>query len=471
MRCKRMRNYAGSRFGHGPIGVVNGVFTPASLPGIGIWLDPNAGSLFSDQAGTTPVTANGSIVRDIAGVNGLGSASGNPTDAIAAIIDTASYPGNRSIYLPATASTALFDTFTGLVGAQNSFTLAIDYVPISRTGSHSPGTMQSGACGIYETSGTNNLAQYLARDDFSSISSVGVGGIARRRLIVRYGASNRKFKIDGVDYTLASAPPGSASLTGATLGNDGPLANPMQLVLAEYILCSGAISDALASQLDNYFLTKRPTAVACPTSVPLVVCDGDSITGGFTIANCNSWTYRTEASIGHTKCRMINTGQIAQPLIGGIIPSAATFVDPFYSASRSKNICCILGGTNDLIYGIFGSAATLFAAIKQYCQARHTAGLTVALQTIPPSTLITGATETARVAVNNLLLADSTVSQGTALWSGASYCDVLVNWQIDTGLSDPSGTGYTDGTHPSILGHGIIGTSYMKPALAFLGVS
>lgn len=407
-------------------------FDPSRVAGLSVWLDPNASSvLFSDQSGTTPATT---VVRKIASRSGSGYASGNPATAEAAQIDTLSYPGATALYFG--GGVAPFTTVSGVGGTGQSFTLAMDYLTISTNGDQSSGGLASSAIGVYESWNGSRYLSIVNRATFATIvAASSLYWVGRRRLIIRGTASSLTFRINGADFAQSALT--SAAHTGGVIGAAAPANLSKQMVLREYLQWNRALTDAECSALDGYFVA-RQTPVPLPLSLPLVVCDGNSIVAGFTVTVEDAWPTRLEALLGRGSVRAMNLGAIAFQT-PTLVTQAATFVDVLYSASRAKNIVCVMEGTNHLIASATGAQA--YASFQTYCLARRAAGWSVVVANVPPSTLITSGKETARTDCNASLASN---------WN--TFADGFVD--LTTGnLSDPlNATYYTDGTHWTAAG-------------------
>ena len=128
-----------------------------------------------------------------------------------------------------------------------------------------------------------------------------------------------------------------------------------------------------------------------------LVFDGDSFTGRQvyaldTLALCGR---------GHPYA---NFGTEDSPTMTTILArDAATFAA--YDATCTKNVLVFQDGYNDLYAGRTGAA--IYADMVTYITAAKAAGFKVALATQVPSTQLTGATETQRLALNTLINANT----------------------------------------------------------------
>lgn len=396
-------------------------WNPGRLTGVAVWIDPNApDALKSDQAGTTPATT---VVRRVVGRDGLGFTSGNPTDANAARIDTMSYPGSTALFLAGTA--APFPTLSGVSGTGQSFTLAVDFVQCETARDGSPAELAPTGVGYYEAWTGSRYKSPIARPTFATIAAASSAFyLSRRRLIIRGNASSTRYWINGTEYTRPAND--TTSLNGGSVGSfqggGGALAT---MVFRELIQVNRAITDAEVNDLAAYWAA-RPTPAPFPTGLPLVMCDGNSLTAG-------GWPATAGSILGNGTVRVCNQGAVAfqTPTLAS---GAATFIDPWYSASRTRNIVTFQEGTNHIIAG--ASGATAYAAIESYCLARRAVGWKVVVLNVSPSTAITGAMETARTACNASIAAN---------W--ATFADAFVDVTTGNFANPANTTYYSDGTH------------------------
>lgn len=107
-----------------------------------------------------------------------------------------------------------------------------------------------------------------------------------------------------------------------------------------------------------------------------------------------------------------------------------------------RTVLYLLGGQSDLATEL-DSGATVAADQAAYATSARAvkSGLYVIGTTIPPSTAYTAPMETARLAANTAILAGA----------GTTY-DAVVDLANTAGLTDPAGSGYSDGLHFSALG-------------------
>ena len=158
---------------------------------------------------------------------------------------------------------------------------------------------------------------------------------------------------------------------------------------------------------------------------------------------------------GQTMTQMITTG--------------TSNVDPLFGNNTRRMIGW--GGTNDLAIG-GDSAATLYANIVTYANARKAAGWKVILIGILPRGAGAGASfETRRTTVNASLRADfATPTAFTNIYTGAAYADYFIDLEGDADIGQSGDelnpTFYTDEIHLTNAGYAIV-AGYAKNALSF----
>ena len=135
------------------------------------------------------------------------------------------------------------------------------------------------------------------------------------------------------------------------------------------------------------------------TSEKMVVFDGNSLTAGGNLTT--DYPFVTLTSLGGVYVG-VDVG------IGGSTIAAtnarASYVDTFYKSTRSKNICCIWEGANDLS----ADPATTYASLKTYWAARRAAGWKVIAYTVTPRGS-DGTQETNRQSLNTNIKSDATL--------------------------------------------------------------
>lgn len=173
-----------------------------------------------------------------------------------------------------------------------------------------------------------------------------------------------------------------------------------------------------------------------------VICEGDSITYGL---GYTATSYPVQMQPLFAQSWVVSNLGTSGKTLATMTTEAATRVDPFYNANRTKNVVCIFGGINDA--GAGTSAAAIYANMQAYVAARQAAGFQVVVFTLLPHP--TPAIEAIRVAYNTLLRADNAGADGIA--------DVAADSRIGDPGDNLDTTYYdADTVHPNTAGYAII---------------
>lgn len=212
-------------------------------------------------------------------------------------------------------------------------------------------------------------------------------------------------------------------------------------------------------------LMRRYLARANGLTVPAdptqrVIFDGDSLTGGNTgTAPAKTYTDRVLAALtGATDA--YNLGISGQTVVQ-LAADASAQVDPLVDESLAQNVVVVWVGTNDLTNG--DAAATVYANLVAYCQARQAAGFEVVVLTALPR----GASapfETARQTFNASIRTN---------W--ATFADALADVGADSTIGEPGDQNNTtyysgDAIHMTAAGYAVV-AGLVTTALAGLGVT
>ena len=130
--------------------------------------------------------------------------------------------------------------------------------------------------------------------------------------------------------------------------------------------------------------------------------------------------------------------------------------DAFYDAGRDHNILCVLGGANDINQG--ANAATTYARLVTFCQARQSAGWEVVILTLTSGNFQVGY-DAEREAVNVLIRAN---------WR--SFADALADQGADSRvglLGAYAGAYFSSDPHLNDDGYGV-SAGYVAAAVAVL---
>jgi lysophospholipase L1-like esterase len=188
---------------------------------------------------------------------------------------------------------------------------------------------------------------------------------------VTFNGANSKIVVD--DAAAVTGDGGSYNRASVVMGAYSNGAAPIKMNLSFALLYSRALTDGEISTIRSgmYGMTR-----------PQIVFDGDSLTSGYGVADGSAYPDQCMALLGGTSAYDYYNLAIPSELITEMTNNAPAFIDVGYTASKSKNIVVIWGGSNDLIAG--EAAATVYNNIASYCQARRAAGWKVVVVTILP---------------------------------------------------------------------------------------
>lgn len=414
---------------------------------------------YSDQAGTVLAT-DGQAVASFRDQSVNGALVVQPTSANQATYEATGGPNCPALFF---GGLAQYPLPAGLSYSTQAFTF---YAVIRFRAMEENGYL------ISLGSGTNNLAVYDTR---RTIGLVGNGAgfnfpfgvtvftgdppLSFHVVSVTSGPSGVTIKIDGVSSTTTAMP-----LATALNGFLGCLSAGNQNFIGELVdmyVHPATHSAATVLAVEQWISNTRKlpqTINLAPTK--MLVCDGDSITAGVKSLTTvdGDWPALVKATLGAT-WNVLNFGITGQTL-NGMANLRGSNIDGFWTASRSKNILIVWGGTNDIANS--ATAAATYAVYQTYGVAAHLIGWKVIIVTAMTRTDITGAMQTQRGIFNTDLRTDFAVATGNIyVFTPASvtYADAMVDadaLQVATGFTFP------DGIHPNEAGYVLL-----APAFAF----
>ena len=233
-----------------------------------------------------------------------------------------------------------------------------------------------------------------------------------------------------------------------------------------------AALDELDTETVHLAGTETISGVKIFTASPNLVFDGDSqtVTGveGQTLSTTTAGTgYPAQTVAGIDPRATMRNIAVSGQTVTTVTAAAAANVDAHLAAGKN-NVVLMWGGTNDLVnapdlVAPFPDAATVYARIVAYHQARRAAGWKTVVFTILPRTQVVNANyETDRLAVNALIRAN---------W--ATFADAIADVGGDSIIGAEANLGnfayFSDGVHVHIAGGRIV-ARYVKAALATLGI-
>ena len=269
--------------------------------------------------------------------------------------------------------------------------------------------------------------------------------------IVFNGASSKHYLGPKYSITKSSGTNGFSGISaGQIRGNPNPITSvyPLGGDEAEIMLFSETLSDTDRNNLFSYAISHY--------KLRQVIFDGNSLTIG-TGATAYTTDYPTQcAALLGTNYAAINFG-VAGQTTPQMTADAVAQVDPLYSTPFSK-ILVAWEGTNDIVIG-GADAATAYANLVTYCQARRAAGYKVIIVTVIKRGPAGAGFETTRNTLNANIVAN---------W--ATFADGLADVGAAAQLQNSADTTYynADGIHLNATGYGVV-AAIVKTAVEAIG--
>lgn len=196
-----------------------------------------------------------------------------------------------------------------------------------------------------------------------------------------------------------------------------------------------------------------------------ILCDGDSITEQFGATYNQGWVPTAFKSFPTSK--MLNLGVPGQSMTS-MTGNVTTKIVSRFSASYSKNIVIVWGGTNDITGG--ATAASTYTSLQSYTSTAKAAGFKVIWATMLPRTDLSGAAQVQWTAYNTLIRAATLGQSNTA----DALADVQSNATMgplaaasNTSLYCIAPDDVSGGIHPTDLGNSLL-APYFVTALGEL---
>lgn len=227
---------------------------------------------------------------------------------------------------------------------------------------------------------------------------------------------------------------GGGKFGGYFAGSSNFMGDTFSLAIWNVAVADTVMEDALAAFRTSFYV---PTVFD-----KRIIFDGDSITmgqgNGSVFESYNGYVKQTRAML-NGKPEIFNLG-IGGQSMATINTNKASRGMGLYTASI-PTAYHLLAGINDLLAGTSGS--TIHTAFAAYVDAAQALGAKVAGGTTWPANAETGPQETERLALNTLIVANSSGAEAIANYQADSHFDAK------TDAADA--TLYYDGTHPTIL--------------------
>jgi lysophospholipase L1-like esterase len=422
--------------------------TPDQISGLKLWLDASSGVT---KDGSTPAIDGDTVQQwndlSVGGFNATQATAGNRPTYKTNIINgnpVLRFNGAHNMTTASFLDSSFNTSFTFfIVTSKTDTTLKVS-------------TSNSGIS--WYSGGTSNsiVANYLHLGGQIVQAAIGTKLTTNPTIqAFRYNGSQSTIWFDGVSKSESRT--GTLQLSGAlTVGSLSSNSFYYNGDIAEIIIYNSALDDTQVGQIESYLEVKYGISdILPPTSIPLIIFEGDSMTSGVGSTSGLTYPNQTQTFLGFSATYQ-NLGIPSQSVVA-MSTDASDQIDPEYSISRTTNIISLLGGTNDLFTG--ADATTTYNRIVSYLQGRRTAGFKVIVNTIlPRSNSGTPVSfEENRQTVNTLIRSN---------WT--TFADGISDISSDTRIGDVNDeldvTYYPDRVHLTNAGYGIV-ASYVTAAI------
>lgn len=426
--------------------------TSTSLPAAAFRLGFGA-PFYTDAAKTVPATADGDLVYtaadSVAGNDASQATAGNRP-----ILDLFTFNGVPAIQFRNWKSASLSGSGTPF-DAQN-FTLCALMTNLSNataTGAIWSYFAGSGASGRVQN---NYAVPYLTESVVWNGSGAGPADIGYGACLVTLTgtASEMTLRVNGVDIATIAA--SAASTFG--LVSLGSLIGVYctHTAFVGLIGYGRALTGPEIDLLETWASAYASIGTTFDPAVPAFLVIGDSLSTGYGLTDLDAWPTQMFAAMTNGATYQRSFSNMAQPGSSALdwLTAAPIRLDPYYDASRPRNVCFIWLGTND-----FGGETTVYNNIKSVCQGRKNVGWTViAIDILPRGD---GSGESTRVAINVDLANDFPTPVLTNIRAGATYADYLIQIGSDATIgvagSQDNATYYQgDKTHLTAAGESVV---------------
>lgn len=247
-----------------PKGSAGSGWTPASLPGLALWLETKGGTFWQDEARTTPATADGATVKAWDDQSGQGN---HVTHATGATLKTGiAGVGGESVIRANGTTQALARTFSGVLTAPITVLTVYDQGrPLDKSGG-------GNRLLLNPTPGTFGMWGGVALEGAESH----VAGTFRLQVAVFDGTTSRFYVDDGTSPVEGDA--GSNDCSGVTMFSDGGTffaGDCAALLLVDGELTDDQINRAARYLASRYGLTWTDIPTVAPvTTGPLFTSHG-----------------------------------------------------------------------------------------------------------------------------------------------------------------------------------------------------
>ena len=267
--------------------------------------------------------------------------------------------------------------------------------------------------------------------------------------------------------TVSTASLPSVTIPTSTAGMLEICGGQGNIVVGQVAVIASAISGSDRTSLVN-FMKARGVPDAYPTTRPYIGIIGDSIANSLAATRPGSWAYRMLANLRSTypTVRLLNAAIVGS----GAIPTTGNnsiqykTVARYFSALRARNILVTSVGSNECTNNYTDAGVdSRLAIVYATCDAARALGVKTAVATVLNRSGLLGATTQAQF------------NHAQARWNASldanvgTHFDVLIDQRTVTAMLDPTDTTYyTDGVHPTPVGHALLEPVFTAPVASLL---
>jgi hypothetical protein len=229
----------------GLLGGSSAAFSPLSIPGLALWLDASdASTLFQDDAGTTPATADGDVVGY------WGDKSGNGKHAIQAT------PGNKPVLKLATKNSRNTVRFT----AADDYLSAAFGSTLAQPWTYWIVVIRSGGDYVFDGAGSNRQIFFtvtvgnIGINAGAGLATAGVTATNWNVYTLVFNGANSEVRANGVQRASGNA--GTNAMSTLVIGVRASFNQGMSGDIAELIATNTLASTSTISAVEAYLSVK-----------------------------------------------------------------------------------------------------------------------------------------------------------------------------------------------------------------------
>jgi hypothetical protein len=443
------------------------LWTPASVPGLQLWLDGLTG-VYTDAGTTTPAINDGDLVQRWVDQSANANYAQQTTGAnrpVLKIITGTDGGVYQCLRFNGTSDTMLLNA-----------TIAIGTSPIAvyaalRYGAPATETVLGGNANSFTLRGNTQQQIVLTGVAVKLTGNLTYSTADSLVVAAKYDGSSSAFlRINAANDNSAAI--GAVNWSDPLRYLGSVLATPAQFLNGDLIalLVYTAIPSAGDEALIEQYLARRAWANN------YIAFDGNSLTATSQDGG-NSYPTQCLTLLGAPALGSLWGGQnfgVSGQTTADMNSDAATQIDVRYRSLRPKNFSVAWEVTNDV--KLNDNQASALSNIQTYCTNRKTKGFTTLLLSVLPrqDSGLPADFETIRTNINAQFRSDFNVSvpgypRLFKPGAGGTYADLLVDVAANTNLQDPTNTTYfqTDKVHLHDAGYALVASDVRDGLLQF----